>query len=81
MLRLRTVHEGHEPEMRAQIEQTLAEGGFVSDIGRMLRYRHGFLGAPLSDLLQAVMKGPSDWSLGERELMAAFVSAQNQCPF
>jgi AhpD family alkylhydroperoxidase len=24
---------------------------------------------------------PSEWSVGERELFAAFVSAQNQCPF
>jgi len=28
-----------------------------------------------------VMRGPSDWSVGERELFAAFVSSLNQCPF
>jgi len=27
------------------------------------------------------MRGPSDWSAGERELFAAFVSSLNQCPF
>ena len=27
------------------------------------------------------MRGPSDWSAGERELFAAFTSLLNQCPF
>jgi hypothetical protein len=27
------------------------------------------------------MNGPSDWSVGERELFAAFVSSVSQCPF
>lgn len=56
--------------------------GFVSDIGRALSYRPAFFGAPISELFQQVMRDPaSEWSVGERELMAAFVSAQNQCPF
>jgi hypothetical protein len=31
--------------------------------------------------LELAMHGPSDWSVGERELFAAFVSSINQCPF
>jgi hypothetical protein len=27
------------------------------------------------------MRGDSEWSAGERELMAAFVSSLRQCPF
>jgi uncharacterized peroxidase-related enzyme len=27
------------------------------------------------------MRGPSDWTVGERELFGAFVSAQNRCQF
>ena len=56
--------------------------GFASDMRRILAYRPEFLGAPLSHLLQFVLRdSPSEWSVGERELIAAFVAAQNQCPF
>jgi hypothetical protein len=36
---------------------------------------------PLSEALQDVMRGPSEWPVAERELFAAFVSSLNQCPF
>ena len=51
------------------------------DVQRALTYRPERFGAPFSALCQQVLRGPSDWSVGERELFAAFVSAQNQCPF
>ena len=51
------------------------------DVVRTLVYRSELFGRPFSAALQRVMRGPSDWSVGERELFAAFVSAQNQCPF
>jgi hypothetical protein len=55
--------------------------GFVSDVRRMLGYRPELFGRPLSEALQDVMRGPSEWSVAERELFAAFVSSLNQCPF
>jgi hypothetical protein len=48
---------------------------------RTLRYRPELFGRPFSDALDLAMRGPSDWSPGERELFAAFTSALNQCPF
>ena len=57
------------------------EDEFVSDVRRMLTYRPELFGRAYSEALQAVMRGPSEWSVAERELFAAFVSAQNQCPF
>ncbi|MFL5912105.1 MAG: hypothetical protein ACJ768_16215 [Gaiellaceae bacterium] len=71
----------HSAEARAQIDALQARDGYVSDISLALRYRPELFGAPFSEFLQEVMKGPSDWSEAERELFAAFVSKLNQCPF
>jgi hypothetical protein len=52
-----------------------------SGVLRTLYYRPEVFGRPYSDALDLAMRGPSDWSPGERELFAAFVSSLNQCPF
>lgn len=57
------------------------EDGFLSGVALMLRYRPELFGGPFSEALQDVMRGPSDWSVAERELFAAFVSSLNQCVF
>jgi hypothetical protein len=51
------------------------------DVIRTLRYRRPFFGQPHSAHTHASMRGPSAWSVGERELFAAFVSRLNQCHF
>ncbi len=71
----------YSPEMAAEIERLRERDGYVSDISLALRYRPELFGRPFSELLQDVMKGPSEWTEAERELFAAFVSVQNQCPF
>ncbi|HZT54285.1 MAG TPA: hypothetical protein VE995_07870 [Gaiellaceae bacterium] len=71
----------HSPEAAAEIERLRERDGYVSDISVALRYRPELFSRPFSELLQEVMKGPSAWTEGERELFAAFVSARNQCPF
>lgn len=48
---------------------------------KTLLYRPEVFGRPFSDALDGVMRGPSDWSPGERELFAAFTSLLRQCPF
>jgi hypothetical protein len=51
------------------------------DVVRTLRYRKQFFGAHHTRHTQASMRGPSAWTVGERELFAAFVSHLNQCVF
>ena len=48
---------------------------------KTLLYRPERFGGPFSDELDRVMRGPSDWTAGERELFAAFTSLLNQCHF
>ena len=48
---------------------------------KTLLYRPELFGFPFSEALDRVMRGPSDWSAGERELFAAFTSRLNQCLF
>ena len=51
------------------------------DVVLTLHHRPSFFGAPFSRWVEVALRGPSEWSQGERELMAALVSARNQCVF
>ncbi len=59
----------------------LASGREPSDIMKLLFYRRDFFGDPFTAWVESVLRGPSDWTVGERELIAAFVSNLNQCRF
>ncbi len=51
------------------------------DIIKIFMYRPEYFGRPFCDLGHAVLRGPSDWSIGERELFGAFTSKVNRCVF
>jgi hypothetical protein len=53
----------------------------VPDVVKTLMYRPEFFGKPMGAVFQEVMRGPSEWSIGDRELMAGFVSKVNECEF
>jgi hypothetical protein len=59
----------------------IASGFRAPDVVRTMRYRKSFFGEPHGVHTQAAMRGPSAWTVGERELFAAFVSRINQCQF
>ena len=59
----------------------LVQGREAPDVVKTLYYRPEFWGAPFSTLLNDAMRGPSEWSPGERELLAAYTSRLNQCLF
>ena len=46
---------------------------------KLVMYRADFYGTPMQKVTQAAMRGPSAWSVGDRELMAAFISTINGC--
>jgi AhpD family alkylhydroperoxidase len=51
----------------------------VLDIIKLVKYRADFYGGPMQRVTQEAMRGPSAWSVGDRELMAAFVAKTNEC--
>jgi AhpD family alkylhydroperoxidase len=53
----------------------------VLDIVKLVKYRSDFYGGPMSAVTQEAMRGPSRWTVADRELMAAFVAKTNQCEF
>lgn len=81
-MRLSVVEHGHRvPQKMRMLLIRLLSRRRVPDIVRTLLYRPEFFGQPVSEWTQAVMRGPSDWTVGERELFAAFTSKLNQCVF
>jgi uncharacterized peroxidase-related enzyme len=53
----------------------------VPDAAKLVFYRADFYGGPMKKITHEAMRGPSAWSVGDRELMAAFVSKTNECEF
>jgi hypothetical protein len=49
------------------------------DIVRTLMFRGEFFGSKM--MFQEVLRGPSQWTIGERELFAAYVSKLNACEY
>jgi hypothetical protein len=81
-MRLERVAHGHTLAQKALLGLIrIVERRRAPDVLRTLLYRKAFFGRWQSELTQRVMRGPSEWSVGERELFAAFVSRLNQCPF
>lgn len=53
----------------------------LPDAAKLVFYRRDFYGNRMGALAQQVMRGESEWSVGERELMAAAVSHANSTAF
>lgn len=81
-MRLAEIDRGDGPGNRLLIRFI----SFVSrmrlpDAARVAFYHKEFASAPLGTWTQVAMRGPSSWSVGERELMAAMVAKWNSCRF
>jgi hypothetical protein len=80
-MRLKKVHDGHRLPDKLMLTMMNLIVGHAPGVVRTLRYRKEFFGHPFSELTEQVMRGPSEWTVGEREMFAAFVSRLNQCVF
>ena len=80
MMRLPEVERGEHLRHRALFAVIrVLSGHRAPDVVRTLKYHAEFFGSKM--MFQDVMRGPSPWSIGERELFAAHVSKTNECEF
>lgn len=81
-MRLRVLDRGHPLRKKALFALIRVMSRHpVPDVIKTLTYRPEYFGGHMNPVFQEIMRGPSAWSVGERELMAAFVSRTNECEF
>jgi uncharacterized peroxidase-related enzyme len=81
-MRLAILERGHAPATKAMFAMIRwMSGQPVPELLKLLRYRPDFFGKPMRALTHEAMRGPSAWSVGDRELMAAVLSQANSSRF
>jgi AhpD family alkylhydroperoxidase len=79
-MRLEILERGHPLRTKAILALIrLFSGHPAVDAVKLALYRPSFYGA--GPLTHEAMRGRSEWSIGDRELMAAYISKANECPF
>jgi uncharacterized peroxidase-related enzyme len=81
-MRLRSLDNGHSfgTKLLFALIRTVSRQP-VLDVVKLVKYRPDFYGNPMQGVTQEAMRGASAWSIGDRELMAAFVAKTNHCEF
>jgi uncharacterized peroxidase-related enzyme len=80
-MRVAALDHGHRGRARVAVWLMGKVIGRSPDVLKTLVYRPNFFGRHASTALQQIMRGPSPWSVTDRELFAAYTSRLNQCPF
>jgi hypothetical protein len=81
-MRLEILDRGHKLRHKLIFKMIrLTSGHPAPDVVKLLMYRPDFFGGPMGKVFQETMRGPSEWAIGDRELMASFVSKTNECEF
>ncbi len=80
-MRIPSYERGQLLRHRVFIAMTRFLGAEIDDVGKAAMKRPAYFGVPVLRLGQAILRGRSAWTVGERELLAAVVSRANDCPF
>jgi uncharacterized peroxidase-related enzyme len=81
-VRLGILNRGYSPMTKLLFALIRVFSGHpVPDAARLVFYRPDFYGAHMKEFTHQAMRGPSAWSVAERELMAAYVSSVNESAF
>jgi len=81
-MRLEVLNRGYSPGTKLLFAVIrLVSHHPVPDAAKLVFYRPDFYGTRAKEFTHEAMRGPSAWSVGDRELMAAYVSQANECAF
>ena len=81
-MRLDVLNHGYRPGTKLLFAVIrLFSGQPVPDAARLVFYRPDFYGSRAKEFTHEAMRGPSAWSVADRELMAAYVSTVNDSAF
>jgi uncharacterized peroxidase-related enzyme len=80
-MRLAEYSTGRRAGQRAALRVTRALGAELDDVAKVCMRRPRYFGRPFLALVHSALRGRSVWSVGERELLAAVVSAANACSY
>jgi AhpD family alkylhydroperoxidase len=81
-MRLDVLNHGYRPGTKLLFAVIrLLSGQPVPDAAKLVFYRPDFYGSRAKEFTQQAMRGPSAWSVADRELMAAYVSTVNDSAF
>lgn len=81
-MRLEILDSGHTPFQKAVLKliATSSEGEAPGPI-KVMSYRRKLVGKDLAGCFQEAMRKATEWTVGEVEIFAAFVSKLNQCVY
>ena len=81
-MRLDVLNRGYKPGTKLLFALIrLVSRQPVPDAAKLVFYRPDFYGSRAKEFTHEAMRGPSAWSVADRELMAAYVSRANECAF
>ncbi|HLW51457.1 MAG TPA: hypothetical protein VKW06_01320 [Candidatus Angelobacter sp.] len=80
-MRLNILEHGHSRLQKLQLRVLRMVAGRATGPLLMMSYRRNFFGKHWARCLQEGLRHGREWSTGELEIFAAFVSSLNQCHF
>src|SRR5215469_9374136 len=81
-MRLSILDRGQGRRQRLALRLIRVVGRTEPDpVAKLCLYRPDLFGCAWLRFVEQLMRGPSDWTAGERELLAVFVSQLNECPY
>ncbi len=80
-MRLEILDNGHTPRQKIVLETIRADRGIAPGPVLVMSYRRDLFGKYIAECFQEAMRETTEWSIGDVELFAAFVSSLNECKY